>query len=159
MTTDAAEIIVLFLFIFPSTLQGISVITKINVQLWGSEFYFLSPFTNLSSKKIVLSLSLILLYWKLTTYLTIVRFWSLLQKASLPSTSPPACLQIILENLTGFLVVGFLGVFFLIFFLRFWKSIVTHLISLEIILFCSLPQLFLVSQIPLLNWVTLALSK
>lgn len=62
MTTDAAEIIVLFLFIFPSTLQGISVITKINVQLWGSEFYFLSPFTNLSSKKIVLSLSLILLY-------------------------------------------------------------------------------------------------
>lgn len=63
MTTDAAEIIVLlFLFIFPSTVQGISVITKINVQLWGSEFYFLSPFTNLSSKKIVLSLSLILFY-------------------------------------------------------------------------------------------------
>ena len=47
MTTDAAETIaLLFLHIFPSAVQGVSAITKINVQLWGSEFYFLSPFTN-----------------------------------------------------------------------------------------------------------------
>lgn len=52
MTTDAAEtVVLLFLLIFPSAVQGISAITKINVQLCASESYFLSPFTNLSSKK------------------------------------------------------------------------------------------------------------
>ena len=52
MTTGAAETVVLFFLpIFQSVVQGISTITKINVQLCGSEFYFLPPFTHLSSKK------------------------------------------------------------------------------------------------------------
>lgn len=132
MTTGAAEtVVLLFLLIFRSVLQGISTITKINVQLCGSEFYFLPPFTNLSSKKNCHQPQFIPVLLKVNHTSDCSQLLRSVPESLSPIHPPPSVFASYLGKFEWFF--GCWGFFNLLF--PFWKSIVIYLISLEIILF------------------------